>query len=453
MQDLKLHFIEKILLSKVKNIIQTASNIIYESYNKNKPLKILIVGYSGKRNIGAEVRAAEIIKQIKAMPLNIELEFGVLTFNPEASRPFYTNDVKMVPLNSIFFKSITEACSNYHMGILAEGSCLTSVTSNIAALFFICAAGVLKMQNKLCIGYGVEAGPIPKEISEMAASYCNEVVYIARTSNAAKIFQSYGLHAQLGTDTAWSIDDIDLNWARHELIHKFGWDGNMPLVGISAMNAFIRPIRPSFLNYLKGKFLNNWNNHYDSIYFYTVNEERLNKYNSYLSALANSVKNLNGQSKFLNLLVEIEPMDSVCLNDLENKLGFKCQRIKAAEYNGAEFTALLSLLNLLISSRYHAHVLSMPVGVPCVAISKDQRLETIFYENGLSRYCFSTHDSELNIKLTNAVTKLWEEKEVISGILKKSFQAHLLMHKKMGELAYSAIHEFISNNRQIHVAA
>ena len=444
MNKLHLHFVEKILAMKVRRVIEKADKQSFESYSGQGELKILVIGYSGKRNIGAEVRASEIIKQIKAMDLNVKLKFGVLTFCPEESRPFYATDVDMVPMNAIFFKSLGKACSDYHIGILAEGSCLTSVTSNMSALFFICAAGILKKQRKLCLGYGVEAGPLPKALIKMARNYCDKVSYIARTTYAKKIFENYGLKAAVGTDSAWSIEGIDIEWARNELIYKYGWDGITPLVGISAMNAFIRPIRPNMINFLKGKLFNSWENHYDSIYFYIINPERLNKYHTYLSAIVESVLYLKKIAKICPVLVEMEPMDEICLNDIERKLGFSCPRIKAHTYNGIEFTSFLSLLSLLISTRYHAHVLSMPFQVPCIAISKDQRLSVIFEENGLSEYCLSTEDSKLSIKLTTVIEKIWKKKEEVQGALKKSYHHYRMLHTEMGNQVKDIMNAFLA---------
>ena len=50
-------------------------------------------------------------------------------------------------------------------------------------------------------------------------------------------------------------------------------------------------------------------------------------------------------------------------------------------------TVLLRSLGGLVTSRYHASVLSMAAGVPQVAVGHDLRLRTLFEELGLGR-CF-----------------------------------------------------------------
>ena len=51
-------------------------------------------------------------------------------------------------------------------------------------------------------------------------------------------------------------------------------------------------------------------------------------------------------------------------------------------------TALLRSLELLVTSRYHAAVLSMPAAVPQIAIGHDQRISGLYGEMGLERWCF-----------------------------------------------------------------
>jgi polysaccharide pyruvyl transferase WcaK-like protein len=95
----------------------------------------------------------------------------------------------------------------------------------------------------------------------------------------------------------------------------------------------------------------------------------------------------------------MEPMDDMAVSDLRGLSNANNIVISAKDYNGIQLTALLRRLALLITSRYHAHVLSLPAGVPCVGVSKDNRLTDIFSQNGLAKYCVSTHDENIHFKL------------------------------------------------------
>src|SRR3990167_6537898 len=236
-----MHLIENIIVYIAKRIVQKAKSIKFKYYRPTGPLKILLIGYSGKRNIGAEVRCVEIIKSIKKMSLPVQVIFSVLTLDPDSSRPFYDEDIKFISLSTVFFEDLLSACSNHHIGILAEGSCFTSATSNIAATFFISAAGILQAQNKLCIAYGVEAGPMPTKLIRMLQKYCRNIHFIARTSLSLKVALEHGLDALIGTDTAWSFTAKQSEWAIEEIAKKWRWNRTIPLVGVSVINAFVRP--------------------------------------------------------------------------------------------------------------------------------------------------------------------------------------------------------------------
>lgn len=440
-----IHLLERFILYKVNKCIASSKNMPYEQYVYGSKLKILLIGYSGKRNAGAEIRCAEIIKQIKNLHLSVNVCFGVLTLNPEESKPYYMDDVELIKISSVFFKDLLKSCSEYHIGILAEGSCLTSVTSNVAALFFICAAGILKSQNKLCIGYGVEAGPMPKLIKKAVREHCSDSYFIARTKNSMKTMSELGINVDIGTDTAWTADAHSNAWACNEMHKLFNYDSVTPLIGISPMNPYIRPIYPSISRYLKGIFTNNWHGHYDKFYFYTTSKERQEQYFEYVHAIKDSVINLlksfgNGA---IPIYIEMEPMDHCAVEDIRKIIGIDGHIISAKNYNGSEITALLRSLSILITSRYHAHVLTIPSGVPTIGISKDSRLTDIFSENELSEYCISTNDKHLRNNLSNICESASLNKDTIKMILLGKHKTYLDCQYQMGLMLRDKINTYI----------
>jgi len=409
-----MHLLERLMVVKAKSTIKKAYIASNRYQHKGAPLHILLIGYSGKHNIGAEIRTAEIISQIKHMNITNHLKFSVLSLNPPASRHYFESDVALIPMSSIFFNDLLKACSQSDIAILTEGSCLTSVTSNIAALFFICAAGIMKAQKKLCIACGVEAGPLPKTLVKLAKKHADQCQFIARTQVSYQLFKKYGMQATLGTDTAWTFIPESTQWGQEEINRRLNIQNKESiLLGISPINAFIRPIRPSITQYLKAQITKNWAYHYDKIYFYANSYERRLAYNRYLQSLAKLVKINRKKYNIVPMLIEMEPMDKSCIADLENLLECKCINISPTHYTAKQFVSLLTQLDVLITSRYHAHVLSMQVGVPCIALTKDQRLTSIFSEHEMHDYCLSIYDCNLENKLQVAFDSLLVNKTAI----------------------------------------
>jgi polysaccharide pyruvyl transferase WcaK-like protein len=65
----------------------------------------------------------------------------------------------------------------------------------------------------------------------------------------------------------------------------------------------------------------------------------------------------------------------------------------AREYNASQMTCLLRSLDLLITSRYHACVLSLAAQVPQIAVGHDLRLKSIYAELGLADEFFIQPDA------------------------------------------------------------
>jgi polysaccharide pyruvyl transferase WcaK-like protein len=60
----------------------------------------------------------------------------------------------------------------------------------------------------------------------------------------------------------------------------------------------------------------------------------------------------------------------------------------ARRYNASQMTVLLRGLDLLVTSRFHAAVLSLAAGVPQVAVGHDTRLATLYQDLGLKERWF-----------------------------------------------------------------
>ena len=62
----------------------------------------------------------------------------------------------------------------------------------------------------------------------------------------------------------------------------------------------------------------------------------------------------------------------------------------AREHDASRMTALLRGLDLLVTSRYHAAVLSLAAAVPQIAVGHDTRLDTLYRDLGLREEWFSS---------------------------------------------------------------
>jgi len=68
-------------------------------------------------------------------------------------------------------------------------------------------------------------------------------------------------------------------------------------------------------------------------------------------------------------------------------------------FNAFQMTSALRELDALVTSRYHAAVLSMAAGVPAMAIGHDKRLDDLYGEIGLRNELFLGHSGDVDWKL------------------------------------------------------
>jgi polysaccharide pyruvyl transferase WcaK-like protein len=88
-------------------------------------------------------------------------------------------------------------------------------------------------------------------------------------------------------------------------------------------------------------------------------------------------------------------------------------------------TVLLRSLDVLVTARYHACVLSLAAQIPQLAVGHDLRLKTIYAELGLrDRYFFDPRDPNLVHLLKERVEDLLAHPASVRDLLRRGYQEH-----------------------------
>ena len=404
-----------------------------EKWKPGKPLKIVLVGYNGKRNTGADVRVVEIVRQFNRVLGPDKIQITVPTLNPEMTQVYFGPETKLSKLNSIFFKDVLDLCSDNHIAVISEGSTLKSQFANALTLYFCEAAGVMKKQGKPCIAYGSEAGRMDDFVKRVASEMCDETYFIARSEASLKIIEDMGLKGHIGSDTAWTFAPCGKDWVEKELKEKTGWDGKKPVLGIAVIDPWSYPVKPNVYKTIRAAATKNWENHYEKVFFFTASE-RNGKYPAYIRGIADSVNAFRKEHDVHVVVIGMDATDFDACNDLSSKIDGKPYVFSSRFYDGYQMTGVLHSLSMLLTSRYHARVLSMNGGVPSIAISLDERLYNILYECGhLDDYYLATDDPELGEKLPPMMEKLWKNRKKVSGEVRDSLPRYWKQMADMGK--------------------
>lgn len=405
-----------------------------EKWKKGDKLKILLVGYNGKRNTGADVRVAEMVDQYYRILGKDNCEITVMTLDPELTEVYFKPPTKQYDFSSIFFKDLLDACSSHHLAVLCEGSTLKSKFANALTLFFCEAAGIMKKQEKPCLAYGSEAGDMDAFVRKTAEDLCDETYFIARTQPSLEIVRSMGLQGHLGTDTAWTFTPGPADWAIKELKEKTGWDGKKPLVGFAVINPFWWPVSPSVMKIFKSAITRDWEDHFEKYYFFTSSPERKALFEAYVGGLADAANRFAEKHDAHVVAIGMEMLDLEPCEYFCSKIKTPTGLFSSKFYDGYQMCSVLHQLSMLVTSRYHARVLSSSAGVPSIAVSMDERLYNIFSECGhIEDYYLKTDAPDLGNEVYSTMEKCWKNREAVSREILASVPGYLKMMADMGK--------------------
>lgn len=435
--------IDRVLATIVNLAVKLSKYSRFRVWQPGEKLKILLIGYNGKQNTGADVRVQAMINQFYNILGQDSVKIGVITLNRRKSELYFQTPTEQIQISTIFFWSLLKACSSYHIAVLSEGGCLKSKFSNSLLLYFIEGAGVMKRQGKPCIAYGVEAGEMDQFVYRIAQKHCNKTYFVARTQPSLDIIRDMGIKGELGTDTAWIFQPAPKEWAEIELRKKIGWNGKRAVIGLAIINPFCWPVKPNIGKWIRGQWKGSSQYHYEKWYFLSDSKKRRKLLNNYLLSIAGAADQFAKRHNAQIVIFGMEALDYDPCVRLQNILNTPAYIFTSKSYNGYEMASVLRRLSMLVTSRYHARVLSMPAGTPSIAISIDERLRNLLAENGhLEDYYLEADDCHLREKLTISMEKMWANRKKVSKENLATIPGYLELMGNMG----ATFRNFIKKN-------
>lgn len=398
----------------------------YEEWCKGKPIKILLVGYNGARNTGADARVVALTRQLEEMMGAETATLTVMTLDKENVEGYFSKHIRLFPFSTFFFFSLLRAASTHHVAVLCEGSTLTRTFADALTLFFCEAAGIMRRQGKPCLAYGSEIGPIDGWLARLCHDMCRDTYFIVRTDTSLRNLEALRLKGFVGTDTAWTFNDPDgEQWAGEQLLRD-GWDGSQPLVGAAVINPYCWPVRPSLWRWVKALITRDFSCQYDKMYFFSDSKERRESYQRYLSEMAMAINRYQQERNAFVVILGMEKLDTqTCERFGQLIKGPHCIHT-STDCNVFRMTGLIRRLSILVTSRYHAAVLSMEQAVPLVAVSMDGRLDGIIRETQLDRdFLHHVGEDKLGERITASVHMAIERHEDIAANIAR----HVVLYK------------------------
>ncbi len=375
--------------------------------------RILLVGYNGANNTGAEARLLTILKDIQDI-CGAGAEIIIPTLNKKNLLRFVTEteQIKIVSIPPIFFRAVKRLIKQCDLVILVEGSCYMDTWTSALLWVFLYATHRAFKFKKPCLAYAVDTGSLTqfnKKRVKKCASKTNLI--ITRSYHAQKRLKELGVTAPI-TTTADNAFYYKMNPAHHKILTQLWPHAKAPLAGMALVDFYKWPvvIRP-------------WGtrqNCYKWPYYFSDSRARKQKSNLLARSYAQEADRIIRKYNYRIALICMESLDQPFARQVFSLIHNK-ERVRifsSSEYNVSQLAGILRSLDLLISSRYHACVLSMQAAVPLIGIGHDFRIQDLFKEIGIHdsyfiNYTHKKYDSVLSEKVDTLLKDTQQQKQII----------------------------------------
>lgn len=398
------------------------------------PPRILLIGYNGANNTGAEALLQADIDDLRAV-FGDDAVLTVPALKDPANLRRYLHEgptLRIVRMPSVFLAATRRLVREHDLVVLVEGSAYMDTWTSALLWYFLWATRCAHQESKPCLAYAVDAGQLRPRNQQLVRRWASTTdLIVTRSEAAAGRLHEWGVTAPIEwtADNAFNFDPRpdDRAWARGL------WpEGERPPLGIAAVDFHRWPvvIRP-------------WGHSQDRYrwpYYFSTSPARQHASAELArdyARLADRVVERHDRSVALICMEELdEPIARAIQLEMENPE--RARVFSSRQLDASRMTALLRSLGVLVTSRYHASVLSLAEVVPQVAVGHDLRLRTLYAELGLEHDYFLPPDGpELFDRMAEAVDELLSAPLEVQGRLRAGHHAHVMSARRNRDLLRS----------------
>jgi polysaccharide pyruvyl transferase WcaK-like protein len=403
--------------------------------------RVLMVGYNGANNTGAEALLQADIEDVRTV-LGPSARITVPTLN-EANLRRYVKEsptLTIAPMPTLYFGAIRRMVRDSDLVLLVEGSTYMDTWGSPLLWAFLWATTCAADMGIPSLAYAVDAGSLsPANRRRVRGVASRTGLIVTRNRAAAERLSGMGVTAPMATtaDNAFTFQprEADLGWA----IRDWRQAGSSGMVGLALVDFSLWPavMRP-------------WGRRdrcYKWPYYFSSSPAR--RHNSEMlargyAALADQITERTGKAVALICMEQVdEALAARTHAHMRHPEGARV--FSARHHDASRMTALLRGLDLLVTSRFHAAVLSLAAGVPQVAVHHDTRLATLYQDLGLKEKWFV--DPGIRDGLARGApapeffTGLWERVDLLLAdpgqqqeSLRRGYAAHLARARQNRQL-------------------
>jgi polysaccharide pyruvyl transferase WcaK-like protein len=397
--------------------------------------KVLLLGYNGANNTGAEAKLLATIVDIRSL-LGPSALLTVPSLDVAKLRRYLREEdrLKIVKVPTTYRRTIRRLVRQHDLVVLVEGSCYIETFTKALLDAYLWGTRCAAELGKPCIAYAVDSGQV-SEVSEgkIREDASKTDLIIMRTFAGAKRMREWGVTApiEVAADTAFLFkpDPADADLLEREL-------PSSRVVGIAAVDFHLFPVVPR-----------PWGRRsrcYKWPFYYSWSEERRKAAARLAQDFADLADWVIEEHDRSIALMCMESLDDALANDIITRMK-RPERVRifsASRYNASQMASVLRGLDLLITSRYHAGALSLEGHIPQVAIAHDVRLADLYEEIGMKEEFFFEHvEPDLFQKVRDRAEKLLRDPGRVREALALAHREHV----ERAHLARQLTGQFLSS--------
>ena len=333
---------------------------------------------------------------------------------------------------TVFPKFLAELCPKNHGVIACEGSMFKSKFASALTAFMAGALGCANAEDKLSVGYGAEAGAMIPALQDFVRKHCKKSLVICRNVPSRGVLGELGVRTSAGTDTAWTFEPAPLERGR-KLLMDAGWDGETPVLALCPINPFWWPVKPDLTKLAALKLGGQYKlEHYKSFYFHANSEKIDRKLDAYIQAFADATNAFMEETKIFPILVGMEQLDRRSCELLAPRLDVDAPLFISDQHDMYDMVSVLRNCAMMVSSRFHAIVTSMPGLVASGGVTMDERIRNLMNDRGHPDLFLEVDEADLGDKMLAMLRRLYRDREQIAADIAGVIPGQLRLMGQMG---------------------
>jgi polysaccharide pyruvyl transferase WcaK-like protein len=392
--------------------------------------RVLLVGYSGANNTGAEALLLADIEDMRAV-FGPDVRITIPTINPANLRRYVQEgpDLHIAPMPTVFFAALRRFVRESDFVFLVEGSTYMDTWTSALLWAYLWATHWADEYDKPCAAYAVDAGQIKSSLNRrLVRSQASETdLIIVRAAAAAERLRGWGVTAPMAV-TADNAFTFVPDTADAGLFDRLWPEAGNRVIGLALVDFYLFPVvmRP----WGPKEYRYRWP------YYYSLPPDERRASDELAASYAALADHLVTEHGVSVALICMEELDERMARKVHSRMACadRARIFSSREYAASKMTSILRGLDFLVTARYHACVLSMAAQVPQIAVGHDLRLKSIYAELGLQDLFVDARSPDRDGQLRANLDRVLADPEPVRAVLRRGYEEHLSKARSNREL-------------------